>query len=238
MHFALKVSSLYFAFALLTPLTSVAQEAELAAPYGFRGALSYDVGVTFDEEAVRAALPASLEPVEGFTGGLSIYITPHGSFAPYSAGYLWIDVAGHNGTDGGPGRYMVRGFYSSNFPEDIAQAEIVLGEGRISEENGTIHAVAGPSGSTAIEIVMTPVIEDCANGLSAVSNYLFGGNQDGSAEVMHIPVVFDWCDAEVASATITAPDDDVLSALMPKEILWGGVMMDASFSFMPAVQIE
>lgn len=240
MHIAPKANSLCLAFTLLTPMTSVAQEAELAAPYGFRGALAYVVGVTFDGEAVRAALPASLEPAEGFTGGLSIYTTPYGSLAPYTAGYLWIDVAGHDGSDGGAGRYMVRGYYSENFHQaaDIAQAEVVLGEGRISEENGTIHAVAGPPGSSVIEIVMTPTTEGCATGLAVVANYLFEGNEEGSAEVMYIPVVLDWCDAEVASVTISAPDDEVLSALVPREILWGGVEVDTSFSFMPAVQVE
>jgi hypothetical protein len=147
-------------------------------------------------------------------------------------------VAGHDGSDGGAGRYMVRGFYSVIFPADIAQAEIVPGEGAIAEENGTIRAFAGPPGSRVIEIVMTPVTEGCATGLAVAANYLFEGNEEGSAEVMHIPVVLDWCDAAVASASISAPDDEVLGALVPKEILWGGVEGNTSFSFMPPVQIE
>ncbi len=81
-------SALAIAFASLF-LAVAAPRADAADPYVVRGNEHIIIGITLDEAAVRAALPAGLEPTESISGGINVY-TSGGGYAtePYTRAYV------------------------------------------------------------------------------------------------------------------------------------------------------
>ncbi len=85
-------------------------DASFSKPYVVRGNTHMLVGITLDEAAVRAALPEGLEPAEGISGGLNIYLSGGGYDHPaYSRAYVWVDLAGFDSASGAKGRYVLWG---------------------------------------------------------------------------------------------------------------------------------
>lgn len=189
-------------------------------PFLAMGGQVVEVGLSFDEAAVRAALPEGLEPAEGFTGGIDIYHLDHGwGIAPYSAGYLWIDLADHPSPDGTPGRFMVQGFYSEKFRAiaSLHQEVIVDGSGTLTDADGTISGSAGPNGAEVLKLSVKVDPTKCFTAAEGMGDYIW---KDGAGfTVMHIPTVVDGCEALPISVEILASDGP-LAALKPTAMLW------------------
>ena len=189
-------------------------------PFLAMGGQLVEVGLSFDEAAVRAALPEGLTPAEGFTGGVDIYHLDHGwGIAPYSAGYLWIDLADHPSPDGSPGRYMVQGFYSSKFRAiaSLHQEVIVDGSGTLTETDGTIVGSAGPDGAEVLKLSVKVDPTKCFTAVEGMGDYIWKAATGFT--VMHIPTVVDGCEAQPLSVEVLA-NDGPLAALKPTAMLW------------------
>jgi hypothetical protein len=75
----------------------------------YERAYAVEVGVVFEEAAVRNALPAGLDPAPGLTGGIAVYGGEEGlALSPLSTGHVWIDTVEE--VSGATARYMVTGF--------------------------------------------------------------------------------------------------------------------------------
>ena len=180
-----------------------------------------EVGVVFDEEAVRAALPPSLEPSQGFTGGIGIYSSPGDQDnALPDGGYVWIDVDYQTGT-----RYIVRSLSEAGAHPDIATDPDKLVAHLAAEEtsDGLLRAdiMAGSEGG--LDLIVQPILNTCQTGLEALSQRTFASGLKGRLQTAPNQIVETWCDADVVSADVTALPHDVLSTLEPKQILWAGV---------------
>jgi hypothetical protein len=189
-----------------------------------------EIGLTFDREAVRAALPDGLEPAEGFTGGVAVYFVADGPIiVPQSAGYVWVDVKyGHNA------RYILRSFHSEATTQgagersDALVASLAAGSVTPAAPGGeaagaTRYAVAVTSDPARLDVVIDPVPEACSPQIVGLSQYLFASGTDAGLEVPGGPFAADWCEAHVASVGVTAPVRSVLGPFEPERILWAGV---------------
>lgn len=206
-------------------------------PFLAVGGLVVEVGLSFDEAAVRAALPEGLKPAEGFTGGIDIYSADHGwGIAPYSAGYLWIDLADHPSPDGTAGRYMVMGFYSEKFRAIAAlhQDVIVDGSGTLTETDGTIVGSAGPDGAEVFRLSVKVDQTKCFTAVEGMGDYIW--KAAAGFTVMHIPTVFDGCEAQPLSVEVLAKDGP-LAGLKPTAMLWA-VEGGGAVAFSPPVPLS
>ena len=210
-----------------------AEDAKSAVQFPFIGAGGHviEIGIAFDEAAVRAALPKGLEPAEGFTGGVDIYNVGYGwGVGAYSAGYVWLDLAGPPGPGGAPVRYIVRGYFSHLFyPFDV----LVQGGSTLEESNGVFTGTAGPEGSVALRAVIKGDSSKCNLGASGMDDYVWG-HESGSFMVTHIPAVGDVCEAAPIKVEIATDKDPALAGLTPKELLWAVSIMSGGAAAFPA----
>ena len=180
-----------------------------------------EVGVVFDEEAVRAALPSGLEPNQRFTGGIAIYSDPgNQDIALPDGGYVWIDVDYQAGA-----RYIVRSLTDAGSPPSLAIDPDKSVTHHVSEVTGDgllrADVMAGREGS--LELVVQPILNTCQTGLQSLSQLTFASDPDGHLRIAPNQIAGAWCDADVVSADVIAATDDALGTLAPKQILWAGV---------------
>lgn len=190
----------------------------------FRSGYVVEVGVAFPEEAVRAALPAGLEPAPGFTGGIAVYGGDEGwALSPLATGYVWVDVAAVE--DGAPSRFLIQGFVTgdrggaSPIPADIA----TLGETHELRPNGVFHATAWPDRGSLLDLEVRVDAAACSDGLSPAGGHVIIQRPGESLGVVHMPVILDLCEAEALSARIEAPSGHALSPFEPQRVIWAGV---------------
>lgn len=225
------------------------QPPSVQSPYQSSGQSPYqesyilEVGVTFEEAAVRAALPEGLEPVAGSTGGIAIYGGEQGEklrgLSPLLAGYVWIDLAQPPGSNATPARYML----TSLAPADLgamstAQSDgAVLGEAHGIAEDSFLRAVARSGPGTALELMARLPSSDCSSGFTEGGGDLLTLGSDKELGLIDMPVVLDHCPAEALSARVEAPSEHVLAALAPKHILWASVAIPLRWA-MPVLATE
>lgn len=190
-----------------------------------------EIGIAFDEAAVRAALPKGLEPAEGFTGGVDVYNVGYGwGVGAYSAGYLWLDLAGPPGPGGAPARYLVRGFYSNLFYPFPEFDVIVPGASTLTETNGEFRGTAGPDGAVILSAVAKGDSSKCTVGAAGMDDYIWG-KETGSLLVTHIPSIGDVCEATPVKVEIATDKDPALAGLAPKELLWAVSVTNGAGAF-------
>jgi hypothetical protein len=192
-------------------------------PSSHLSAYAVEVGVAFDEAAVRAALPDGLEPALGFTGGVAVYGGEEGwALSPLTTGHVWIDVVEEG--SGVAARYMLTGFASERpdggtpIPTDVA----ALGETHELSDDGDLHVQAWPDRATTLELVVRPKAADCADHVMGGSGRLLTSGPGGSLGVIHMPAALDWCavEAEAGWVSVTAPFGHVLRPFVPQQVLW------------------
>ena len=200
-------------------------------PYLVGGGHVIEIGIAFDEAAVRAALPKGLEPADGFTGGVDIYNVGYGwGVGAFTAGYVWLDLAGSPGPGGAPARYMVRGYYSHQFyPFDV----IVPGVSTLEEANGDFIGTAGPEGTVVLSATLKGDSSKCTPGAAGMDDYIWG-HESGSFMVTHIPAIGDVCEATPVKVEIATEKDPALAGLTPKELLWAVSIMSGGAAAFPA----
>lgn len=214
---------------LLTAMAgpACAQEALPPGPYQLTGLTFATIGATFDPQAVKAALPPNVEAVDGFTGGFNLYTAPNGwGLAPFSAGYIWVDVKGHEGTMG-PARYFLAAFYSDKAFEWLAPLGVA--EGSVTHENeaGVVTSAVVVGGSPAITISLETNDATCAP-ISGVNHYLAGPGADGLSALMFlVPFTETFCEAKPLSVDISAP---ALAAFKPLSLQWAGYATEGSIT--------
>lgn len=195
-------------------------------PSSHPSAYAVEVGVAFDEAAVRAALPEGLEPAPGFTGGVAVYGGEEGwALSPLTTGHVWIDVVEEGG--GAAARYMLTSFASERhgagtpIPLDLA----ALGETHEIREGGDLHVQAWPDPSATLELVVKPSASDCADQARARPARLLTSGPGGSLGVIHMPAALDWCavEAEAGWVGVTAPFGHPLRPFVPRQVLWARV---------------
>lgn len=112
----------------------------------------------FDATALRAALPAELEPSDDRLGFALFYTSaPSGGFPPSSGFYVGAFLNGRDAPDGSPGVFVVDGYYSNDEQLDVAKkysSRFDRGWAEIDEGDGLITGRGGPEGETAVEFVV------------------------------------------------------------------------------------
>ncbi len=224
------------AIAVAMPLNLMADTALPTQPYPYLGGGGHviEVGIAFDEAAVRALLPEGLEPAEGFTGGVDIYTNAYGwGVGAFSAGYVWLDLAGDPGPAGAPKRYMVRGYYSTLFyPFDVLK----LGASTLEEKNGEFIGMAGPEGTTVLSVTLKGDSTKCTPGVAGMDDYIWG-HEAGAYLVTHIPAIGDVCEATPVNVEIATDKDAALAGLTPKALLWAVSIMSGGAAAFPAPEV-
>ena len=205
-------------------------------PYQMRGIQAIMVGATFDENAVRALLPADIKPSEGITGGFNVYQVQDGyGLGPYQTTYVWVDIEGYNSADGTKGRWILTAFTGPN-PETSGKLRGLFGwpleNGVNRHENlsdGNKAAIATVAGTDVLKLVITPGTE-CGTG-QGILHYPGKRQESGGIVNSMIPWVGEFCGGTPVSVDISAPDGHPLSTLSPTTLTWAGEFKDGSISY-------
>lgn len=206
--------------------TAQAQEKLIPPPYALIGFDTIVTGVTWDEAAIRKALPPGVTPAAEMTGGINIYkVADAFGPGPYTAAYFWVDLEGMNASDGTKGRWMLTGVYG---PSDKAKGvfeqflglPIRNGTARHEAASGGAVRAIGSIGSQDLVVVEAKVdTTKCGPGGGAVN---FLSDMQGTNHFITFPAAF-WgevCPAEVSSAKVVAPAGDPFAQFQPKKVNW------------------
>src|SRR5690242_1275107 len=75
----------------ISAVSTTADDQLTPPPYVITGLETITTGVTWDEAAIRSALPPGVVPTREMTGGINIYKAARGNgFGAYTAAYLWV----------------------------------------------------------------------------------------------------------------------------------------------------
>lgn len=215
--------------ALTTAVPAAAADPLPAGPYQLSNVAFAMVGVTFDEAAVRAILPKNLEPADGFTGGFDFYVAPQGwGITPFSAGYIWVDIKGHDSSSNEGARYFAGAFYSDKAHDWLAGLGLPIPAGRVvqTDADGVVTATVGPDGgATAATIAIKPDPAACQP-MAGTHNYIGPPDANGMATwYTLVPYAMTFCNAEAVKVDIADP---ALAAFKPKQINWAGWSTDGA----------
>ena len=193
-------------------------------PYVITGLETITTGVTWDEAAIRSALPPGVVPTREMTGGINIYKAAGGNgFGAYTAAYLWVDLEGLDSSDGTKGRWMLAGVYGSQKVLAVVQEFYGLpvrnGSARQEATAGGVRAVGASGGRDLVAVEVKIDTTKCEPGGGGV-NYL-----SRMPRTKHIIVTSDafWgevCPAQVSSVQIIAPEGDPFANFQPKQVNW------------------
>lgn len=231
----MNISTTMCAAALTILATGVQGEGTPPPPYQMANSNHVLIGVAWDEEAVRKALPPGIKAVAGAPGAINIYTASKGSgIAPYSSVYFWVDVEGFDSPEGTKGRWMLVGAYG---PREVT-SQVLREMSFFPVRNGTSRAEATADGKRAIgtvngKDVVVADIKSSSEPCDAVSGLLNYPVINAKKEIMVnvIPYVGDSCKAEAVSVNVTAPAGDPFAAFKPVKVLWAAEFKNAAFSF-------
>ena len=205
-------------------------------PYVVTGLETITTGVTWEEAAIRTALPPGVVPAKEMTGGINIYKAAGGNgFGAYTAAYLWVDLEGLDSSDGTKGRWMLAGIYGSQEVMAVVQEFYGLpvrnGNARYEATAKGLRAVGASAGHDLISVEAEIDMDKCKPGGGSVS-YL-----SQMPRTKHFILLSDafWgelCPAQVDSVRIMAPDGDPFAQFKPKSINWA-VQFKGSVAVMP-----
>jgi hypothetical protein len=203
-------------------------------PWLVSGAHMYQVGVAWNDEALKL-LPAGLKATAERTGGINIYQAPKGyGLSPYQAGYVWIDVEGHDSADGAKGRYIMQGGVGPEKSQAalraLFQSDIVPG-GTQLEDGGVKRATGIRNGQSWAQIEIKSSGE--CQPVAGTFNYPISGS-----EMIQIPYTGEACKAEPGSAKLTLPQGEKGAALQPAKLLWAAELRDTNFAFTKPVAMK
>jgi hypothetical protein len=214
-------SKLLVAAALaLAPVVALAGGA-VDQPWVMRGNQNILIGITLDEAAVRAALPAGLEPAEGITGGLNVY-TSQGSdtVAPYTRSYVWADLKGYDSLTGTPGRYVLWVANSgSTAKTDHMGYQGALGTTALSRDAKTMTGTTTVDGAEIMRVSITLSDDPCG---AAAGALVYPSVLDGTGPM--VVTQYTWsgaiCGAAPVSAEISVGDGHPLAKFAPTALTW------------------
>ncbi len=225
------------ALGLVAAAGPAAQAAE-DIPYVVTGNQHILIGVTLDEEAVRAALPEGLEPAEGMTGGVNLYTSTGGEGVdPYDRCYVWVDLVGFDSITGNKGRYIlwIAGTSHLGKMERLGyRAE--AGETAVTI-NGTSASATTSVGGEEVITAMVEFPDDACGPARGSLNYpSVPVGADGMPVTQYL-FAAEICGATPVSVEFSAPADHTLSTLKPELAGWAAVARELSFAASPAMAL-
>jgi hypothetical protein len=217
-----------------------AEEKLIPPPWIITGLEGIAVGVTWDESAVRRALPSRLQPAKEMTGGINIYRTS-GGYGPggaYSAAYLYVDLEGMDSSSGAKGRWMLAGVYGpspavTNAWKTTFALPIRSGGSRVKGDADHLRYIgfAGEQDLVAAEVKVDRA--KCA-AFGASLNYMSISPETNQLMRLSPAVAGESCPAEVLEARILAPVGDAFAQFPIKKVLWAA-QFKADAALAPAV---
>lgn len=230
----IQTSVLAIAFASLF-LAVAAPRADAADPYVVRGNEHIIIGITLDEAAVRAALPAGLEPTESISGGINVY-TSGGGYAtePYTRAYVWADLEGHDSANGSKGRWILWGATSGGLEKMNLYYDniIVAGQASVTENGNKTIGVASVGGSQILNVEIELSDEPCGEA-SGILNYPVMVDTSGKLGVETFTWVADICGATATKVDFNVASDHPLSKFKPTAVIWAAQAKNLSFGSKP-----
>jgi hypothetical protein len=206
-------------------------DASFSTPYVVRGNTHMIVGITLDEAAVRAALPEGLEPAEGITGGLNIYLSGGGYDHPaYARAYVWADLAGFDSASGAKGRYVLWGVTGPG--SEGARAEglnLVDGSAVIDESGNTVVGRAIHKGAEIMRITLT-LSEDPCGEASGTLNYPVVLPGSGEKAMHQYPFATNFCGATPSNVELSVDASHPLAKFRPASVVWAALARNLSFA--------
>ena len=200
-------------------------------PYIVRGNTHILIGVTLDEAAVRAVLPAGMEPTEGITGGFNVYRSGGGYNKPaYTRAYVWADVEGYDSASGAKGRWVIWGVTGPG--ADLSQAEgydFHDGSAALVEHGMTIIGTAEQSGSKILRVEIALTDGTCGP-TTGTLNYPVRLPATGKLAMHQYPLAGDICGASPVSVELMVGDDHPLNKFKPTSLLWAAQARNLSFA--------
>lgn len=228
-----------FAGGLLANLAAVSAQAG-EYPYVVRGNQHLLIGITLDEAAVRAALPAGLEPADGITGGLNVYTSKGGEgVAAYERSYVWVDLKGYESVNGTKARYVLWAATSTG-PDKLKMAGLpeVKGQTMLKKDGNSVSGTTTINGKT----VMTTAImlnegPKCGPSTGSV-NYPCLPKADGKLMITQYTAHLTGCAAKPVSANIMVDPAHPLAKFKPTKLIWAAFAPELSFSGSPLLPIK
>ncbi len=231
--------AMLFAGVLLANLMPLSAQAG-QFPYVVHGNQHLLIGITLDEAAVRAALPAGLEPAEGITGGLNVYTSKGGAgVAAYTRGYVWVDLKGYESVNGTKARYVLWSATSTG-PGKLKMAGLpeVMGQTTLKKDGDSISGTTTVNGKTVLETaIMLAKGPKCGPSTGSV-NYPSLPKADGKLMITQYTANLTACAATPVSAAITVAPGHPLAKFKPTKLIWAAYAPDLSFSGSPLLPIK
>lgn len=192
--------------------------------------------VTWEPQAVCAALPPGIEPVAALTGGINLYSAPRAYLiGPYTSAYFWVDIEGMDSPEGVKGRWMLAGVYG---PREVTSAALRHWYG-LPVRNGTVRFEATAGGRRAIasrdghDVIRAEIRAGSAPATPAAALLRYPGRNErtGAIAVNVIPFVADVRPAELVSLAIDAPADDPFARFRVASVLAALEVRNGAFAF-------
>ncbi len=201
------------------------------APYIVRGNTHILVGVSLDEAAVRAALPAGMEPTEGITGGYNVYRSDGGYNTPaYTRAYVWADVEGYDSASGTKARWVLWGVTGPG--AEVSQAggyDFHDGSAALIQRGATITGTAHQNGSEILRVEIERGDGGCAPAAGTL-NYPVRLPATGNLAMHRYPFAGDICGAAPVSLELLVGNDHPLAKFKPTALLWAAQAKNLSFA--------
>ena len=116
------------------------------------------INLSLDAAAVRAVLPAELEPSEDCSGFALFYTSASSNLLPPSTTfYVGVFLKGRDAPDGSPGIFVADGYYSNEANLEASKnysTRFNAGRAEIEVDNGVITGRGGPKGEAAVEFTL------------------------------------------------------------------------------------
>jgi len=206
-------------------------------PYVVTGLETITTGVTWDEAAIRKALPPGVVPAKEMTGGINIYKAAGGNGfgGSYTAAYFWVDLEGLDSSDGTKGRWMLAGLYGSEKVMAIVREFYGLpvrnGSARHEAAGNAVRAVGSTDGRDLVVVEVKVDTTSCEQGGGGVS-YLSQMPRIKNFIVFSDAFWGEVCPAQVNSVQVIAPEGDPFAQFQPKHINWS-IQFKGSAAVMP-----
>jgi hypothetical protein len=210
------------------------------APSIMRGNQHIIIGITLDEAAVRAALPAGLEPAEGMTGGLNVY-TSQGSdtVAPYTRSYVWVDLAGHDSVTGSKGRFIL---WVADSGDTAAMEHLgylgALGMTALSRDGKSMTGTTTVDGKDIMKVQIALGDDACGEAAGSLN---YPSRLDGAGPMVLTQYVWSAeavCGATPVSADFVVDGGHALSKFAPTSLNWAIFGDQLSIGRSPLFTIE
>lgn len=220
-----------------TPLLGHPDAGPLSAgpPYHVRTVDFMFVLTEFDEDAARAALPATLELKQNEPGFIGLYFAPVGwGIAPYSAFFVAVPVRGHDSPDGSCGYLMAEGYYSGRAGPVMHEAynrRLVPGHVRQWDDGSHWYGEAGPGTGHSVSVRVRPVLPRPQTALVAGVHHYLGERADGGLNIYSVAYSTEFFPVEEVSVEFTKDASPLLQSLRPLSFPYASLAPNASLTF-------